>query len=208
MSEITKVFISPHNDDETLFGAFTIMAHRPLVIVVYDSYVQVARGDVNCDAATRQEETKKAIGELLGYSGCTEEESGPVFCGLRDDTVYKPKEITDAILHALPVSGWETITDIWAPAEEKDGHDQHNLVAQACNGLANHRYLTYTRTGGKSRGQQHPLYAGPLRRAQYVPRTSEMIARKHRAMACYTSQIANASTQSWFTGDIEEYYER
>lgn len=30
------VFLAPHHDDETLFGAFTLLAERPLVVVVYD----------------------------------------------------------------------------------------------------------------------------------------------------------------------------
>lgn len=184
---ISKVAIVPHNDDETLWLSYTIQRERPLVIVVYDSYVQVACGDPSCDRVSRIVETKNALYEM-------DPEIVVTFCGLRDDTVYSLPKVSEAILHSLPVSGWETITDIWAPAYELGGHDQHNLVAQACSGLANHRYTTYTRGNGKTR-TVHP-----------VPYTPDMIARKHRALACYTSQIANPSTQSWFTGDIEEYY--
>lgn len=33
---MNAVFLSPHADDETLFGAFTLLRERPLVVVVYD----------------------------------------------------------------------------------------------------------------------------------------------------------------------------
>ena len=36
----SKVIFVPHNDDEALFCAYTIMRHKPLVIVCFDSYIQ------------------------------------------------------------------------------------------------------------------------------------------------------------------------
>lgn len=192
----SKVFVSPHSDDECLFGSFTIQRERPLVMVVYDSFIQVTRGDPDCYWELRRIETLNGVHYM-------DPEVAVVFCGLRDDTVYTTTQVTDAILHALPTSNWETISHIWAPAYEEGGHDQHNLVSQACHGLANHRYLTYTRGKGKSRTYMHEGYCIPAKRVDPTP---DMIARKLRALSCYTSQIANPSTQSWFTRDIEEYY--
>ncbi len=185
-----KVFLSVHNDDEVLFGAYTIMRERPLVIVVYDSYVQVTRGDPNCHRAARIGETQNALLEM------GQDLQQLRLCGLRDDCHYTHSEVIGSILSVLPVSAWETVTDVWAPAYEEGGHDQHNLVAQSVNSLANHRYTTYTRGKGKTRT------------SHLVTPTPDMIALKHRALACYTSQIANPSTRLWFRGDIEEYYEK
>ena len=33
-----KILLAPHNDDEALFAAYTIMREHPLVIVVTDGY--------------------------------------------------------------------------------------------------------------------------------------------------------------------------
>ena len=59
-----KVFISPHNDGECLFGSFTIQREKPLVVIVFDSVVQVMRGHPECDAVTRREESLRALEEL------------------------------------------------------------------------------------------------------------------------------------------------
>ena len=64
---VSTLFLSPHNDDETLFGAFTIMKEKPIVCVVFDSYVQVARGNAGATASRRRNETLRALGEF-GYS--------------------------------------------------------------------------------------------------------------------------------------------
>jgi hypothetical protein len=53
-----SIFISPHNDDETLFGAFTILREKPLVVIVFDRHVQEARG-LPVDWKQRRDETRK-----------------------------------------------------------------------------------------------------------------------------------------------------
>jgi hypothetical protein len=59
-----KVFLSPHHDDETLFGAFTLLRERPLVVIVTDSYVQFNRGDgiTNDDAGPRPAQRWRSSG--------------------------------------------------------------------------------------------------------------------------------------------------
>src|SRR5262245_21395624 len=93
-----KLFLAPHNDDETLFGAFTLQRERPVVLILYDSYVQVNRGAAWCDAETRREETRKAARILLG-DGATVR-----FCGFRDDRVYQANELRDGILRRIEPS--------------------------------------------------------------------------------------------------------
>jgi len=177
-----KLFISPHNDDETLFGAFTLLRERPLVAVVFDSFVQERRG-YGITAAARRAETRAAC-EVLGVS-CG-------FLGLRDDSPD-----WRAVRWALAEYKRSGVTEVWAPAVERDGHLQHNEVGAIAGELFPRvtYYLTYTRTGGKST-------AGRL-----VPFENAWIGIKLRALAEYRSQIGHASTAEHFIRDQREYVE-
>jgi LmbE family N-acetylglucosaminyl deacetylase len=187
-----KLFLAPHNDDETLFGAFTIHRERPVVAVVYDSYIQVVRGADWCDAATRRAETVSALKVLLGNDADVR------FCGFRDDRVYPLTEVANGILNNAVMG--QSFDGIFAPAHEPGGHVQHNLVADAAEIVARQlgvlltRYTTYTRTNGKTVGS----YA--------VPASAEGIKKKLLALACYESQIMLRDTQENFTRDLLEYY--
>lgn len=181
-----KLFLSPHNDDETLFGAFTIMRERPVVCVVFDSYVQPARGVPGCSVEMRREETFRAIQELNG--------KGLWFIGLRDDQICTKEALVIELAERFPLA-----EQVWAPAFAINGHDQHNLVAEAADvvfpGKVTH-YQTYT-SYGKSRNG-----------AEVLPRSGEDIARKLRALACYRSQLAmDARLGCWphFMNDLREY---
>lgn len=197
------VFLDPHGDDVALFAAFSLMTLQDryvLPVVVFDSFAQSNRGYPRCDAATRQRETELAYRELGGGG------LHPAYCGLRDDVDYvfenRVSDIDQAIVQAIRrdggVMGSYPITDIYAPLWEHHGHVQHNLVANAAYiiapGARVHHYLTYTRTDGRSRN-------GNITAPQ-----PEWIARKHRALACFTSQMqACTGCQEWFTGDLKEY---
>lgn len=171
------VFISPHNDDETLFGAFTLLREKPLVVVVLDSYVQAARG-YGITAEQRRVETRNACA-VLGV--------GVDFWHVHDD---QPdwRVIESSIRHYAGA-------EVYAPAVEENGHDQHNRIGELarkhCPNLT--QYMTYTRTGGKSKGKR-------------VPYENEWIGRKMQALACYKSQIAHPSTAEHFIRDQFEYY--
>ena len=56
---MNKVFLSPHSDDEILFGAYTIMKEKPLVVICTDSYLQ------DDNLIVRRNETRNAM-DLLG----------------------------------------------------------------------------------------------------------------------------------------------
>jgi LmbE family N-acetylglucosaminyl deacetylase len=176
-----KIFISPHNDDEVLFGAFTLLRERPLVVFVFDSYVQPSRGLSGTSAERRRAESLEACGIL----GCECR-----FLGLRDDAEASAIRIGSLIEDLEP-------SEIWAPASEVGGHAQHNLVAAACNRFpAAHRYLTYT-AAGKSFG----LKEVPIQQAYWIPA-------KLFALASYTSQHSlDPRMGCWphFIGDQREY---
>lgn len=196
-----KLFISPHNDDETLFGAFTIMKEKPLVCVVFDSFVQVERGNAGAFAERRRNETRMALMELTVYPKTP---MSPQFLGLRDDAPDYEQLRTRLKECRKAFEG----DGIICPAWEQDGHEQHNGVARVCRDLwpAEQRteYLTYTRTGGRSRAivdqEKMCLTSG----FEVIP-SPDMIARKHRALACYKSQMEVENCREWFMGDLREY---
>ncbi len=188
-----KIFLSPHNDDEVLFGAFSIMRERPLVIVVYDSYVQGNRG-ADVTVHQRRRETRAALSELNANEPC--------FLGLRDDKAYTPADVAFRLRSVVDID--QTFDVVYSPMYDTDGHEQHNIVARAAGLLAtpHHvRYSTYTRGGGR---QVTPN--------EVLPLDGSMIARKHRALACYESQMSMDAKHPlgcwpWFVGDMREYVE-
>jgi LmbE family N-acetylglucosaminyl deacetylase len=172
-----NIFISPHNDDEVLFGSFTLLRERPLVVMVYDSYVQFRRGD-GITAHQRRKESLRALG-ILGVQ--------IAFCGLSD-------EGEDQAQCAQALAPYKGAAKVWAPAYEKDGNRHHNAIARVADSLfpQSQRYLTYT-LAGKSRGLP----------VEFEP---EWIAKKLRALACYESQIRLPATNKFFLDDLHEYY--
>lgn len=185
-----KLFLSPHNDDETLFGAFTIQREKPLVVVVFDSYVQAIRGN-DVTWGQRRLETERALETLVPDSADWR------FLGLRDD-VNQPS-IT-AIAHLVEQLG--DFEHVYAPAIELNGHAHHDIVGRVADwiwspGRVTH-YLTYTRDKGKSTS------------AHRVPvESGEWTRRKLRALACYESQIdiERLGCRPHFMNDLWEYYE-
>lgn len=184
-----KLFLSPHNDDETLFGAFTIMRERPLVIVVYDGYVQNNRG-AQVTYTRRRQESCMAMNAL----GVPE----PRFLGMRDDAVYTPEDVVFRLRDVVDVDS--KFDAVYSPMWDNGGHDQHNVVALAAGLLHANTYpaySTYTRNGGRQRTSN-----------EVTPTDGRMISRKHEALACYTSQMdmdPKLGCWPWFMGDMKEY---
>jgi LmbE family N-acetylglucosaminyl deacetylase len=182
-----KMFISPHCDDETLFGAFTILREKPLVVVVFDGYTQQNRG-LNVTAEQRRDETRAAM-NILG--------ANVEFLGFRDDN---PNVVTESIIRIVESLDWISPELIYAPAIEVDGHPQHNLVGRAFNSYKSSpvvQYLTYT-SGGKSRwGREVKI------------ESMDWIRLKLQALACYESQFSpDPRMGCWphFLRDQMEYY--
>lgn len=179
-----KLFVAPHNDDEILWGAFTLLREKPLVLIVFDGYVQGQRG-APVTADQRRKESMAAL-EVLGLVGHLR------FLNFRDDD---PTVTEQMVARRIAALGAE---EIYAPAFEPGGHHQHNLVANACNGLpVVKRYLTYTPAGKSTSAQEVPILDG------------SWIALKLRALACYASQHAlDPRMGCWphFLRDQREYY--
>jgi LmbE family N-acetylglucosaminyl deacetylase len=165
-----KLFLSPHNDDETLFGAFTLLRERPLVVIITDSFIQEQR-DARITWQRRRRETMDAMTHL----GCS-----TVFLGLRDD-LLRQVDIETALRN---FSGFE---EIYAPARQ-GGHPHHDMVHDAAQAVfrdGRTRPVTLYSTYSKFR-----FYANEGERA-IVGNVAEWIL-KRSALACYPSQTASA----------------
>ena len=156
-----KLLLSPHNDDETLFAAYTILREKPFVIIVTDSYIQEERGDkITWDQ--RRRETEQAL-TMLG--------SEAHFLGIPDT------DLNHFELHEiLKVYDAEVI---YAPAIQ-GGHRQHDMVGEVARELWGKKvkyYATYTKTDLTPKGD-----------VEIKPTEIEK-QMKNDALDCYTSQI-------------------
>ena len=165
------IFLAPHNDDETLFGAFTLMRVKPLVIVVTDSFIQPERGDTGCTAEIRRQETINAMAII----GCP-----VVFLGIKDT------ELTEEILRErLKPFNPEMI---YAPAIQ-GGNAQHDIVGKVAMelfGTKCERYTTYTKTDLYTEGKFE------------VKPVHEELEIKEKMLNCYESQLNLRSTLPHF----------
>lgn len=172
------LFISPHQDDETLFGAYTIMREKPLVIVCTDSYIQELRGD-GITNEERTNESKRAM-ELLGVE--------VEFLHIPDNNVS-----FDILKDKLKDYDAEIV---YAPAIELGGNPTHNLVGKVADELFNNvkHYMTYgsadlTKTKG----------------SELVIPTEEERELKIRALACYPSQMRTQCVNFFININILNY---
>lgn len=180
-----SVFVSPHDDDHALFGAFTCLRENPILVVVFDSYVQAARG-LPVTRNMRTEETARAAAILNCKS--------VLRLGFRDDQETTPNKIRSRAGELL--EGLEGCK-IYAPAFEPFGHRQHNLCADAFPLPAIH-YLTYATRGKSVGGLPVPIESGTW------------IHAKLRALAEYSSQMSlDPRMGCWphFLRDQTEYYQ-
>lgn len=169
------IFLAPHNDDEALFGAYTLLREKSLVIVVTDSFIQPERGDVGCDAETRRKETIEA----MKIAGCP-----VVFLGIKDT------ELTEEILRDR-LKGLNP-QKVYAPAIQ-GGNLQHDIVGKVAKELFEGRvehYTTYTKTQLHTTGTR-----------EIKPTEKEEIL-KMSMLQCYKSQIALPSTKPHFEAVI------
>ena len=155
------LFVSPHNDDETLFGAYTIMRNKPLVLIVTDGKRHQDRYGIPVEQ--RRKESIEAMAELG---------AGVVFLGIPDDALTL-ETLLARFKHMHPEK-------VWAPAWYPNGNPDHNVVALAVKTLWYPQtifYSTYTVDDITPRGD-----------AEILPENDEA-KRKEAALAKYISQL-------------------
>lgn len=115
--KLPGTLFAPHSDDETLFGAFTILRYRPRVVICFPS-----AGDYG-DTAVREAETRSAM-EVLGASAVEQWQGGDIAALMR---------AFDARAHPVRV---------WAPSRQCS-HKDHRAVANAAREVFGDRVIAY-----------------------------------------------------------------
>ncbi len=164
------LWISPHSDDAVLFGAYTLMREKPLVLTVTSSFIQSNRGESVTSQQRRLEDI--AAMKLLGCS--------IVFGQLRDDILDEW-----GIEHLL--SKFHNFNKIYIPAVI-GGNPQHDLIGKVALKLWPKaiQYATYTKGEWKSKGTK-----------EIRPNRKELEF-KVKALNCYTSQLSLPATAPHF----------
>ena len=130
-----QVFLSPHPDDEILFGAYTIMREKPLVIICTHATMQ---GDNGYERAMESYRAMKILGASVMFLGIDE------------------NELTERVLEKKlkPMIDDETL--IYAPEYEIDGNHHHNIVAIVAKRLdwGTQTYKTYTGLESRTIGKE------------------------------------------------------
>ncbi len=174
---MNTLFISPHDDDNVLFGAFTCMREKPLVVVVTDSYRQAMRGEVGCGALDRMEETRKAC-ELLGCA---------VFRLGVPDVHFDADPGTSDLLEKY-LGCFQNFDRVYVPASQ-GGNKDHDTISQVCQKVFGDKvilYTTYTKTELHTTGSK-----------EIVP-TPEEMELKNKALDCFISQLTLKATRPHF----------
>lgn len=170
------LFLSPHDDDSTLFAAFTCLREKLDILVCLDSWIQPNRGEIGCDAETRAKESKEAH-KILGCKTFR--------LGLRDD------EVTEELLNIL-LQSYDDYDVVYAPALQGGNrhHDMISLAAEKIWGKRVKYYTTYTKTELWTKGN-----------IEVIP-TPEELDLKNKALREYNSQINLPSTRPHFLAVI------
>lgn len=165
---MTGYFLSPHSDDEAMFGAYTLLRHKPTV-------VQVLRCDLR--RAPWQVRAAEAVAgaAVLGCDNVVQLdvlESDPGAAAILDR------------LARLPDPG-----RVWAPAPHNGGHPHHNLVG-ACALIVFPAATLYSTYALNPRSGENEKTIGTA-----VPPEPGWPDLKRAALACYVSQHHNSSFQ-------------
>ena len=165
-----NLFLSPHSDDAALFGAFTLIREKPLVVTVTDSWVQWNRGEkISADMRWKEDQ------EAMKILGC------PILLlGVRDDAIHD-----DVVRNALyRFSGFDTV---YAPAIQ-GGNPHHDLIGRIAKEMFPNvrQYATYTKEN-----------LTPIGNEGIIP-TREEVDLKNKALQCYQSQLNLPATRPHF----------
>lgn len=177
-----SLLLAPHNDDETLFAAYTLMREQPHVIVCIRARDNYHR---------REDETREAVYRLTGaptYEQWTHSDRATEWAMLERaiealayeyDTIWAPADCSERngwVTGKAPPPGWGVLQ-----------HDHIGYLARKVIPAERlRRYCLYTRWHGRDD------------RGTLVEPTGQEIARKLDALAQYETQIADETTRPWF----------
>lgn len=177
-----NLLLSPHNDDETLFAAYTLLRHRPLVLTCLDGRL---KKDYPAPA-DRVAESMAAM-EILGCEY---------------DHLWVPLAYEDwpsAVERRIGLHGIDP-ERVWAPFPEPGGHEHHNRLGELATRMWPGRvsfYSTYTQ------GADRVVHRST--EGNRVSPAAGWEDAKRRALACYGSQSERHGTAMHFDGPLDEY---
>lgn len=175
--------LSPHNDDETLFAAFTVIKHQAHVVVAHGSGGDYGRSE------ERLQESAQAVAILGGTTEQWDVPSG-------DATLLHAKLVALRDLRS-------PIARVFAP-DVHASHADHRALGEAALDVFRGKLTTYhTYVDGR---RVTPMAAG-YGRAVEVEHPS-WVHRKLRALSCYATQATHARASQFFLQDQREYYGR
>ncbi len=176
---MNSLFISPHSDDAVLFGAYTLMREKPLVLTVTSSFIQSNRGE----NVTSQQRRLEDI-EAMQILGCP-----IVFGQVRDDIIDEW-----GVEHFL--SKFHNFEQVYVPAE-MGGNEQHDLIGKVALKLWPKaiQYATYAKGEWKSKGKK-----------ELIP-TEKEHSLKEKVLSCYKSQINLLATKPHFDAARKDWSE-
>lgn len=178
---MNQLFIAPHNDDEALFGSYTLLREKPLVLLVTDSWIQGLRG-TGITASQRRRESIEAC-KILGVD--------VAFLGIKDH------EITSSHIKAA-MAPYFHFEKVFIPAKQ-GGHQHHDMINEVFFELWPQssliQYATY---------QKEQSFT-PVGKA-VVPTETEFKL-KIKALNCYKSQVNYEPTRHHFDAVIAHRHE-
>lgn len=173
------LLFSPHNDDETLFAAYTIIRYRPRVVVCFRR-VRRKHGNDYGDPAVRERETRAAV-KILGGRGAEQWDA----VGF-DDLAEKMRE---ARAKYQPER-------VWAPSHVTS-HPEHAVVSLAAAEVFGADELTTYHTYDE---------AGRVQTGQKVHREPGWVLLKLQALSEYRTQATHPRACVFFEHDQREFY--
>lgn len=135
-----EVLFAPHADDEVLFAAFTLLQHRPRVVICYPSVRDYG------DTAVRTAESRAAVATLG---------AGPV-------SQWQGGSVKDLIKSMRGLDRKTRPARVWAPSADAS-HPEHVMVAEAALAVFGDRlvqYQTYNEAGKVRVGDMVPFEPG------------------------------------------------
>lgn len=173
-----KLALIPHQDDEALFLAYTLMRERPMVLFCTIPVIQEKRGQ-----ATKRERLSEAheVMSLLGLNYDT--------LNILDDELTEEK-LTVELKRLVPL-----YESVYAPAIE--GYQkQHDLVGKVAGALWDNvtHYMTYTKEDLHTKGETA------------ITPTQEEKDLKNKMLDCYRSQIKINLPHFAAVRNLPEYY--
>lgn len=180
MGGMSKLALIPHQDDDALFLAYTLMREQPMVLFCTIPVIQEKRGQ-----ATKKERLSEAheAMNLLGLNYNT--------LSIFDDDLTEERLI-EFLKPFIPL-----YESVYAPAIE--GYQkQHDLVGSVADklwpGKVTH-YMTYTADNLHTKGKV------------VVTPTEEEMKLKNRALDCYESQLQYNRPHFDAVRNLPEYFQ-